>query len=305
MNRPNSRRSKARAWATPHSPPPRSNTGPNKEKIYDFEALSSQLSGYAEYESFSGGGLSEAQPLNTTTFEAGANLFTGSDGYPWSTGSGSTRSYVQVDGQNAFGSTAAYEILATAVPSSSEFAGFPELTVSDEYDHSTGDLTIHESEPLVKCNSEPTYPPQAGVCTEFVSTGVTVERTIVQNEGGRQATVSDKYLSTDGITHTVNLISLEDAQEAKAGYDFPWVDGSTYHEHTAGEPIAAPPGAPAKVFVGFNNRLADGNEKGAQGAITFSSPPNGLEFVAKGLTGNTHLTASFQTQCARLPDRWP
>jgi hypothetical protein len=33
---------------------------------------------------------------------------------------------------------------------------------------------------------------------------------------------------------------------------------------------------------------------GPAGAITFSSPPNGLEFVEKGIFGSTHLTASFQ-----------
>jgi hypothetical protein len=122
---------------------------------------------------------------------------------------------------------------------------------------------------------------------------VSLQRTIVQRHKGERATVSDKYLSSDGHAHTLNLVSLEDAEEASAMYDFPWVDGATYKEHKAGDVIPAPGAAPANVLVSFNNQ-PDGSATGAQGAITFSSAPSKLAFVETGAFGKTHLTASFE-----------
>jgi hypothetical protein len=122
---------------------------------------------------------------------------------------------------------------------------------------------------------------------------VSLQRTIVQGHEGERATVSDRYLSSDGHAHTLSLVSLEDAEEATAMYSFPWVNGGAYAEHKAGEVIPSPAAAPANVSVSFNNE-ADGSAKGAQGAITFSSAPNRLAFATTGAFGKTHLTASFE-----------
>jgi hypothetical protein len=105
--------------------------------------------------------------------------------------------------------------------------------------------------------------------------------------------VSDKYLSSDGLAHTLSLVSLEDAEEATSQYDFPWVNPATYAERKAGDVIPGPGVAPANVFVSFNNE-ADGSAKGAQGAITFLSAPSKLAFAETGGFGRTHLTASFE-----------
>ena len=142
---------------------------------------------------------------------------------------------------------------------------------------------IDEEEPLVKCAPDATkYPPTKASCTSFAPTGVALRRTIVQDHNGRQATISDNYVSTNGAAHQLNLVSVEDAKEAEAGYAFPWV-GGPYSTHGVGDTITAPPAAPASVFVNYNNTLPDGSEAGAQGAITFSTAPESLEFANQGI----------------------
>lgn len=261
-----------------------------KQHTDNFEAITNQPGGYAAFESFSSLGLVEAMPLTLGggTFTAGGSLFETNDSYP-ATLISSTRSSVQVDGANAYGPASAAALFGNVA----EVPGFPEVTASAEPDAATGGVTVHESEPLKKCNSEPTYPPEEGVCTEFVATGVTLGRTIIVEKGG-QAVISDSFSSADKAAHTLSLRSLEAAAETSAQYQFPWVS-SSYGEHKAGDVVTAPPSSPASVFLSFNNELEDTEDKGALGAITFAQAPGGLEFVEPGrLSVNTDLVASYQ-----------
>ncbi len=150
---------------------------------------------------------------------------------------------------------------------------------------------------LVKCAPTPaTYPATATSCTSFASTGVKFERTIVQDQGGRQAHFTDTYTSVDGQAHALDLRYGQDFDNADAGFNFPWVDAAAYKTHTAGQTIAPPPSAPATVFVNFDNSLVDGSLTSAQGAITFAQAPSALKFLTNGLSSNngaTHLFASF------------
>ena len=265
--------------------------GPENGKQYDFYLSDSQLTGYGDYESYTNGGMYDAEPLDPTTFAFGGDVFYANDTYNALTKSGVTRSSVQVDGANAFGAASA-EFLCG---STCAFSGIPVMTESHSYDPATGGLTIHESEPLVKCEPDPTtYPPTIGTsCTSFAPTGVSVSRVIQQDAGGRQSSLIDTYTSTDGAAHHLDLVSIEDAQESTAGYNFPWIDGSTYSTHTAGDTKSAPPSAPASVYVEWENTLADGDENGAQGAITFGQAPNGFAFASQGDFGSTHLQALY------------
>jgi hypothetical protein len=254
--------------------------GPNKGRVVNFEAFSAQLGGYGAYESFGYNGVIAGVPENPITSAEGRNLFVANDTFE--------APGLQVDGISAFAPGDA----ATLFSKSANLSGLPELNASEDYNTTNGDLTIHESEELVKCAPEAAvYPPTATSCTSFVPTGVSLQRTIVQEQAGEHATVSDTYLSTDGLAHTLNLTSLEEAEETSARYNFPWVDGATYKEHKAGEVIPGP-GGPANVFVSFNGE-ADGSAKGAQGAITFASAPSKLAFAETGGLG-TLLTASFE-----------
>ena len=73
------------------------------------------------------------------------------------------------------------------------------LTVSVTGDPATGNVTIRESETLVKCAPDATtWPVNPATCTSFASAGVRLDRTIVQSSNGREASVIDAYTSLDG-----------------------------------------------------------------------------------------------------------
>jgi hypothetical protein len=264
--------------------------GPNSGLSFDFDDDAPQFWGEGDYFSVGNGGLFNAHPFDPLTFNEGADLFLGGD---YLSDANTDRSDVEVDGVPAYASATAAKVVGGA----QTFAGLPALTFSSGQDPLTGDLTIHESEMLVECEPDPTaYPATTTSCRKFQSTGVRFDRTIVQDEAGRQAHVTDTYTSVDGNAHTVSLRYGQDFANPNAGFDFPWVGGGAYEAHTAGDTVTGPPSGPATVFLKFNNSLPDGDEASAQGAITFAQAPSGFEFETNGLSasnGKTHLFASF------------
>jgi hypothetical protein len=264
--------------------------GPNTGLSFDFDDDAPQFSGEGDYFSVGHGGLFNAHPFDPLTFNEGADLFLGGD---YLSDANTDRSDVEVDGVPAYASYTA----ANVVGGAQTFAGLPALTFSSGQNPTTGDLTIHESEMLVECEPDPAvYPATTSSCRKFQSTGVRFDRTIVQDEAGRQTHLTDTYTSVDGSAHTVDLRYGQDFASVNAGFDFPWVDSGAYEPHTAGDTVTGPPSGPATVFLKFNNSLPDGDESSAQGAITFAQAPSGFEFLTNGLSasnGKTHLFASF------------
>ncbi len=105
--------------------------------------------------------------------------------------------------------------------------------------------------------------------------------------------ITDTYTSVDGLSHALDVRYGQDFEEANAGFNFPWVDGSTYNTHAVGDTEPAPPSVTSTMYVNWNNSLPDGAENSAQGAITFGTQPNGFEFLSSGLNGHTHLYVSY------------
>ncbi len=263
--------------------------GPNAGDIQDFFISDSQLDGVGDYRSLTGGGMYDASPLDSS-FVSGGDLFYANDTYNALSGAGVSGSSIQVNGIDAYGPASASGLFT----GSSSLPGFQPLTVMHSYDPASGDLTVHETEPLLECAPEPAvYPPTESSCASFVGAGVSVTRAIHQDQQGRQSTLTDTYSSTDGRDHRLHLESIEDASDADAGYDFPWVDGETYKPRTAGETVSPPTQGPLTVFVNYKNSEADGDPQGAQGAITFSGLPDDFAFAPSGLAGETHFTATF------------
>ena len=261
--------------------------GPNSGLTSDFYDNAAQLAGDADYESVGSGGVFDGFPVDPSTLVAGADLFFSND---YLSDENSDRSDIEVDGTPAYATATAESLF----PGASSFVGLQPMTFSASQDPDTGDLVINESEPLVECAPSPaTYPPTATSCTSFVPSGVTFSRTIFQSQNGRQARVTDSYASADGQSHTIDLRYAQDFQQADAGFNFPWVDGTTYNTHSPGDTEPAPPTAPATVYVDYDNSLADGAENSAQGAITFDDEPSGYQFVAHGAEGMTHMYVSY------------
>ncbi len=263
-------------------------SGPNTGQLFDFFDNDAQFSGDGDYASVGRGGMFDAWPIDPSTFVKGADLFVADD---YLADANSDRSDIEIDGKAAYASNTADALLGFA---GEGFSGLPALTFTESQDPATGDVTIHESEMLVQCEPSPaTYPATATSCTSFASTGVRFDRTIVQGQDGRQAQITDTYTSVDGKQHAIDLRYGQDFPNADSGFNFPWVDGTTYKTHAAGATEPAPPTAPASVFVNADNTLADGDLTSAQGAITFASKPNGFAFVPRGLFGAVQFDVAY------------
>ena len=263
-------------------------SGPNTGQLFDFFDNDAQFSGDGDYASVGRGGMFDAWPIDPSTFVKGADLFVADD---YLADANSDRSDIEIDGKAAYASNTADALLGFA---GEGFSGLPALTFTESQDPATGDVTIHESEMLVQCEPSPaTYPATASSCTSFASTGVRFDRTIVQGQDGRQAQITDTYTSVDGKQHAIDLRYGQDFPNADSGFNFPWVDGTTYKTHAAGATEPAPPTAPASVFVNADNTLADGDLTSAQGAITFASKPNGFAFVPRGLFGAVQFDVAY------------
>ncbi len=151
-------------------------SGNNNGKAYDYSLDAQQLTAAFDYASLGSCGLHNGFLYDSTyadttvTFACNAGLLSADS--PASP----TRSELEIDGANAYAPTQAFLI-------NSDGAGLPALTDTYTVDKATGNVVIQETDPLVKC-SNAAYPPTAGSCATFVSTGVTDDRTITQDHDG-------------------------------------------------------------------------------------------------------------------------
>jgi hypothetical protein len=255
--------------------------GPNLGKPYDYFLYAQQLSAADAYYSLSGCGLVAGYLFNAN-LERTTSTFACNDWF-WSyenfeEESASTRSQIQVDGANAYGPAAAeYEINAEA-------SGLPAISYSYSQNPLNGNLTITESEPLVKC-PDPVYPPTPASCGSFIGTGVRVERTIEQTNDGHLVTISDSYSSADSQPHSLDLLPQNDQRFGQfpvengeaIGYRFP--GESSFHVRHDGESIAFGDETPGTIFIKVEGS-EDGDESTGRGAIVFDRPASPATFNA-------------------------
>ena len=266
-------------------------SGPNTGSVFTFDDNAAQLTGVGNYHSLGGGGVFDAFPIQPGTLVLGADMYFGGD---YVSDANADRSDLEIDGVPAYAAATAEDL----VSGSENFSGLPAITFSSSQDPTTGNLTVHESETLVKCEPAPaTYPPTATSCTSFASTGVKFERTIVQDQAGRQAHFTDTYSSSRRAGPLTRSPLRPGLRQRRRRVQLPLGRRRrSYKTHAAGDTIAPPPSAPATVFVNFDNTKASGDLTSAQGAITFAQAPSALKFLTKGLSaanGDTHLFASF------------
>jgi hypothetical protein len=253
-------------------------SGPNLGTPFDYFLNAQQLSAADSYYSLSSCGL-EAGLLFNAALERTTSTFACNDWF-WSKEnfeeeSASTRSQIQVDGANAYGPAVANEI-------NPEAGGLSAISYSYSQNPLDGNLTITESEPLVKC-PDPAYPPTTASCASFVGTGVKVERTIEQTNDGHLVTISDRYASTDSQPHSLDLLPQNDqefggllGENGEAiGYRFP--GESSFHVRHDGESVAFGDEAPGTVFIKVEGSL-DGDESTGRGAIVFDRPASPATF---------------------------
>jgi PASTA domain/Divergent InlB B-repeat domain len=250
--------------------------GPNAGRLYDYYLYAPQQTAAFDYVSLGGCGLNDGYlldptyALTTTTFYCNAGLFQGESG------SSPTRSELQVDGANAYAPEQAESIDPNA-------AGLPTLSYSYTVDAHTGDLTIHETDPLVTCTGT-TYPPTTAGCATFASAGVTDNRTITQDHDGHIAWIDDAFTSTDGNAHALELL-WDNSQHLRGSsgdstqveYEFP--GQSSFSTHAAGDAVSLPASAPGTILIRMHG-AADGDTSTGQGAIVYDRPATAATFTS-------------------------
>jgi hypothetical protein len=236
--------------------------------VIDYRVRAPQLTGRGAYSSAGTCGVQ-----GSATFSAGyttsADVFTCAARLANTIGA---RSAIQVDGVNAFTPAGA----ATLFAGSANLPGLTPLTVAVSTDPATGNVTIRESEAIVKCAPGQTlWPASAATCTTFVPAGVVLDRTITQSQNGRLAAVIDSWTSTDGKAHKLDA-TYENGSTVGAGFEFPWVSPQVTI-YSPGYLVPPPPTSPFGYDVKYAS-AADGNTQHDQGAAIVQLAPVAVAF---------------------------
>jgi hypothetical protein len=211
--------------------------GPNDGTLFDYYVWAGQLSGAFDYVSVGDCGVFDGYLFDptlantTTTFFCNAGLFQNDSN------TSPTRSELQIDAKDAYPPYVAEQINPDA-------SGLPAVSYTYSLDPATGNLTIHETDPLVKC-TDTSYPPDTTKCATFVSAGVTDNITITQDHDGRVSWFTESFASTDTHSHTLDLLwdqnqrfhgSSGDSDNVE--YEFPGQSG--FAIPTAGSSVTLP-----------------------------------------------------------------
>jgi Glucodextranase, domain B/PASTA domain len=197
------------------------------------------------------------------------------------------RSEVVIDGRNAYDAASAQGLFPRTGGQdngSQDLPGFPSINVSVNWDPVTGLISSRSVESWVSCDGPDPYKPTSNIlCPRFDDTGVSLTRVISTSDGGRVITLTDTWSSTDGHSHSLDLLYDDYAgvfgnADAERGWEFPGHSGFT--QYTSGVSVPAPTSAPGSILVHTNVSAADGDPNEAFGAITFGSPPAGLRFAS-------------------------
>ena len=266
--------------------------GPNNGKAYDYTLGGQQLTASFDYVSLGSCGLHNGFLADSTYADTTVTFACNSGLGRADSSSAPTRSELQVDGANAYAPTQAYFI-------NSGGAGLPALTDTYTVEKATGNILIHETDPLVRCAAT-TYPPTPASCATYLATGVTDDRTITQDHDGHISWITDTFKSTDGKPHSVDLLWGENEQfygptgdSSQLEYEFP--GESTFSKHAAGDSVSLPSSAGA-IFIRMHG-AADGAVGTGQGAIVYDRPATAAKFGSV-----TSLGSEFTLhQAATLP----
>ena len=261
-------------------------SGPNAGKTFDFDLNVNTLTAASGVQS-----VDSCGPLSALVGPGAPNpIFSGFDGFncggsfynskaDLGTGVDLTRADLQVDGQNAYGSSSADRLFSgsDAVP------GFPAAVVSlDQFDSASGAAQVSDTEPLVRCSPNDVYDPTSADCTAFVSSGVSISRVTRWTHAARVATVTDTFRSTDAKQHSLDL-RYETDINTPASWKLP--GQSTFTGHNTGDSAGAPASAPGTIYVGHDPAQPP-TLTNPVGAMTFDTPYASIRFDNTLFTGN-------------------
>ena len=201
-----------------------------------------------------------------------------------------TRSEIQVDGQNAYGTASAYELFGGS--GGATVPGFPGLTATlNSFDPSTGNAQVTDAEPIVRCPAPDAYDPTSAACASFASTGVSMGRLIKVSDGGHVTDQIDTISSTDGARHTIDLLYQTTLPGPTPGWKLP--GQSSFTQHNTGDTAGSPPSSPGTIYAiddpssspSFNDLIGD---------MTFATAYNSIRFDNALLSGNDSALIDYQ-----------
>jgi hypothetical protein len=186
-----------------------SGAGANDGILFDYYVYAAGLGFAADYVSFGGCGIYDTIMQDPVTFEElGYSLYC--NGFPVDRALPAPGRFgVKVDGAPAYapGSLGG----GTGGAGLQDRPGFPALTVEPvQLDAATGDVTIRESDPFAKCAPDNSYPPTTTGCASLAPVPVALARTTEHTRNGQVIRVVDRWSSTDGHAHALDLSLQQD-----------------------------------------------------------------------------------------------
>ncbi|HEX5622461.1 MAG TPA: hypothetical protein VFX51_28815 [Solirubrobacteraceae bacterium] len=160
-------------------------------------------------------GVNDAAILDPATFKTATSSFYGSGGLGFD--QTQPRFALEIDGQAAYPPAVA----ASGIGSASTYAnpGLDGVKIDvTRFSPTTGDMTVRETTRLIRCAPDNVYPPTADSCQSFTPAPVALVRTTEFSHGGQAIRVVDRWTSTDGRRHRLDL-SLSESPCLGSGYD--------------------------------------------------------------------------------------
>jgi PASTA domain len=242
--------------------------GPSNGAVVDYRVRAPQLTGRGIYSSIGSCGV-QGSATFSPTYTVSTDIFACAGRLANTIGA---QSAIQVDGVNAYTSEGA----ASLFTGSANIPGLTPLAVAVSTDPATGNLTIRESEVIVKCApDQTTWPVNPTTCTSFAPAGVRLDRTITQGRDGRLASVIDTWTSTDGQAHKLST-TYENGSISGAAFWFPWLT-SKYTLYDAGNLVPPSATSPFSYLVDYAS-ASDNDTKHSQGSALVQLAPEAMAF---------------------------
>jgi hypothetical protein len=259
--------------------------GKNDGTQYDFDSEQSAQRGFVILNAASDLGIDFGGLFTQPLLDPSPGIWDGNAYFYFKPSFGPARSELRLDGVDAYGPASAFY----AFPEAKDDPGFPALGYSESLNAANGNLTIDDFEPFVTCSPAPgTYPPTSASCSSFASAGVMLHRTLTTTNAGRVIGIVDRWSSTDGRSHLLDVLYENDQESDDAGgigagddgaYVFPWRDGA-YTGYATDATFGGPGAAPASFFYKTRADVpASGDDLHPFGAVTFQSAPEEFHFL--------------------------
>jgi hypothetical protein len=265
-------------------------TGPNAGTVYDYDIVWPQPAGVFETESMGACGIADSGVYGPGPTRSVSLFYCGAFSWP----SDGVRDMILVDGHPAYTPWGSLSAWAVANSGSTDVPGIQGVTVDAAVDPASGDLTIHETTPLVVCNPSPdTYPATPDSCAGFADAGVVLHRTVVQDKDGRVATVRDAWSSTNGAAHQLDLESETDFASAAALFQLGWSRGAGFTAYTPGTSVQVPEGGPVSIYQ-VDSSVPSTDPTYAVGAVSLGDPPDSVAFTRGTSSGASAMVLSYR-----------